>query len=162
MGLLKSSISEPLMSVETLKPVLPWDGPLKGAKVTKALRCTAYAETVKPLWRDCGPDCRRVWRRHWWCSPSSAVSCGSDLENTAETVFPYLLYPVWPAWEPTPQAQGTDEADHTESRGFCQPGPMKVRHQCGPNRMSSDECGFEFSTLVLWIQGSTKCPPQAN
>lgn len=75
------SVSEPLQ-------VCPAMGcATKGSKSNQSIKHTAYAETVKPLWRDCGPDYPRVWRRHWWHSQSFAVWYGSDLEDTAKTVF---------------------------------------------------------------------------
>lgn len=61
---------------------------LDKTKRAESIKYTSYAGTVRPLWRGCGPDCRKAWRWHWWRSQSSAVVCGSDLEDTAKTVLP--------------------------------------------------------------------------
>lgn len=61
---------------------------LDKTKRAESIKYTSYAGTVRPLWRGCGPDCRKAWRWRWWRSQSSAVACGSDLEDTAKTVLP--------------------------------------------------------------------------
>lgn len=56
---------------------------LNKTDTTESIKYTSYAGTVKPLWRDCGLG-YQVWWRHWWHSRSSAVSCGSDLEDVQQ------------------------------------------------------------------------------
>ena len=85
--------------LEPQKCVFPWsrwkyykfsaaEWLLDKTKRAESIKYTSYAGTVRPLWRGCGPDCRKAWRWHWWRSQSSAVACGSDLEDTAKTVLP--------------------------------------------------------------------------